>query len=404
VVRQVRGTWGTAAPVRLPPGALGGWVQAVSCTAPEECTAGGSYADRGGQQRDFVVSEVHGTWGAARPVPGTAAFAGATVSVLSCASPGSCAAGGSYLGAGNRRRMFVASQAHGTWDPARAVRTAAGDLTFVSQLPGLSAISCASAGDCGAGGEFQVPDPAVPGVSETQAFLISEAHGTWGPAVEVPGTAALNQGGRAAVTAMSCRAAGSCTAAGSYQARGGELHAYVISEADGTWGAARQVPGAAALMGTSGFSTATVYSVSCSSPGNCAAGGFAGLQAFVVSQVNGAWGLARPLTGTGTLRTARLIINTVACGSPGNCSAAGHYLVRTRSGLFVAREVRGRWGQARAVPGPAVLTRHFQADITSVSCDPAGRCSAGGNYPNGQVTPVPHGGYPHLEAFVVSEP
>lgn len=177
----------------------------------------------------------------------------------------------------------------------------------------------------------------------------------------------------------------------------------MISEVSGTWGRAEQVPGAAALMNSSGFSTATVYSVSCSSPGNCAAGGFAGLRAFMVSQVNGSWGTARPLAGAGILRKARLLINTMACGSPGNCGAAGHDLAAGRPGLFVAREVRGRWGPARAVPGLAVLTSHSLATVTSVACDPAGDCSAGGNYADGQVTPVPHGGYPHLQAFAVSE-
>ena len=39
-----------------------------------------------------------------------------------------------------------------------------------------------------------------------------------------------------------------------------------------------------------------------------------------------------------------------AIQAPGNCSAAGHYSVNAGgAGLFVAREVSGRWGAARAV-------------------------------------------------------
>jgi hypothetical protein len=50
----------------------------------------------------------------------------------------------------------------------------------------LSSVSCASAGNCGAGGFYR--DAA--GID--QAWVVSEKNGTWGKAEEVPGTAALN--------------------------------------------------------------------------------------------------------------------------------------------------------------------------------------------------------------------
>ena len=37
-----------------------------------------------------------------------------------------------------------------------------------------------------------------------QAFVVSQAHGTWGKAVEVPGTAALNKDGLAGIGSLSC--------------------------------------------------------------------------------------------------------------------------------------------------------------------------------------------------------
>jgi hypothetical protein len=40
--------------------------------------------------------------------------------------------------------------------------------------------------------------------------------GTWGTAIEVPGTAALHQGGYAFVSSVSCARAGNCSAGGSY--------------------------------------------------------------------------------------------------------------------------------------------------------------------------------------------
>ena len=53
-----------------------------------------------------------------------------------------------------------------------------------------------------------------------QAFVVDEANGHWGNAAEVPGTAALNQGGNAGVFALSCASASHCSAGGYYfQAR-----------------------------------------------------------------------------------------------------------------------------------------------------------------------------------------
>jgi hypothetical protein len=108
---------------------------------------------------------------------------------------------------------------------------------------------------------------------------------TWGTAIEVPGTAALNTGGGALVTSVSCTSAGNCGAAGTYTDSSGESQAFVVSQVSGTWGTAIEVPGTATLN-TDG--DATVNSVSCSPAGTCSAGGYyddsSGAQAFVVSR------------------------------------------------------------------------------------------------------------------------
>ncbi len=95
--------------------------------------------------------------------------------------------------------------------------------------------------------------------------------GTWGTAIEVPGTAALNQGfGFAETSSVSCATPGNCGAGGSYTDNSGNQQAFVVSEVDGTWGTAVEVPGTAALN-QGGY--AWVASVWCASPGNCGAGG-----------------------------------------------------------------------------------------------------------------------------------
>jgi hypothetical protein len=96
-------------------------------------------------------------------------------------------------------------------------------------------------------------------------FVVGETKGVWGPAEQVPGLAALNQGGYAEVNSVSCGSAGNCSAGGFYRDSSGQFHAFLVSQTNGTWGTAIQVPGAAGR--------GAVESVSCASAGRCSAGG-----------------------------------------------------------------------------------------------------------------------------------
>ena len=82
-------------------------------------------------------------------------------------------------------------------------------------------MSCASAGNCAAGGSYS---------NRGQAFVVSEVNGTWHAAIEVPGTAALNQGGDAAVNSVSCAMAGNCAADGFYLDSSHHGQAFVVNE------------------------------------------------------------------------------------------------------------------------------------------------------------------------------
>jgi hypothetical protein len=130
--------------------------------------------------------------------------------------------------------------------------------------------------------------------------------GLWGTAEEVPGTAVLNTGGAAVVTSMSCASVGNCSAGGSYRDGSGHMQAFVVGETNGTWGNAKEVPGTAAL---NTGADAAIAAVSCASAGNCGAGGVYTdgshhRQAFVVSEANGTWGAAQEVpAGTAALNT-----------------------------------------------------------------------------------------------------
>jgi hypothetical protein len=152
--------------------------------------------------------------------------------------------------------------------------------------------------------------------------------GTWRTAEEIPGLAALNQGGYSPVSSMSCASAGDCSAGGEYKDDSGRFHAFVVSETSGTWHNAEKVPGTAALNQRG---NASVASVSCPSAGNCGAGGFyrdrSGFQAFVVSEIIGTWHTAIEVPGTAALnKGGNASVSSVSCASAGNCGAGGLYL------------------------------------------------------------------------------
>src|SRR5215470_5605217 len=154
----------------------------------------------------------------------------------------------------------------------------------------------------------------------------------WGTAKQAPGTASFYDGGRdwgIQITSMSCAVPGNCSAGGYYQDILRRLtQPFLISKANGVWGRAQPVPGLAAL---STRKNAEIVSVSCASPGNCSAGGYvrdnAGHdQALVVSQINGTWAAAAKVPSAAALGTGGTAhVSTVSCASPGNCAAAGLY-------------------------------------------------------------------------------
>jgi hypothetical protein len=158
--------------------------------------------------------------------------------------------------------------------------------------------------------------------------VVSQVNGTWHTAIEVPGTAALNQGGFAQIVSVSCGSAGNCSVGGGYTDSSGGGQAFVVSQSNGTWHTAIEVPGTAALN-TGG--AADIAALSCASAGNCSAGGgyadsSGRFQVFVVSQSNGTWHTAIEVPGTAALnKGGGAQINSVSCAAAGKCSTGGSY-------------------------------------------------------------------------------
>jgi hypothetical protein len=182
---------------------------------------------------------------------------------------------------------------------------------------------------------------------------------------------------------VSCGSAGNCAAAGEYTDARRQQEGFVASEKNGRWRRATEMAGLPALN----KGLLLVFSVSFSTAGNCAAGGSytdgsGGGQGFVIAGKNGRWGRAVEVPGLGALnKDGDANVFSVSCGSAGNCAAGGYYadISNSHQGFAVSWR-NGRLGRATQIPGLAALNKDGYAGVFSLSCTPAGSCTAGGTY------------------------
>lgn len=209
--------------------------------------------------------------------------------------------------------------------------------------------------------------------------------------------AASTQPDGGSVESISCTAAGDCTAVGSLDFRN-VTRPLAVSEKNGTWGTAQTVPGVSALPG--GAQSARLGTVSCSSEGNCSAGGCyqaigcpddTPSQALLVTEKDGVWGKAKAVPGLAALNRGKdAIVDLMSCRSPGNCTAAGTYPTTTNADgnqqEFVVSEKNGTCGKAELIPGLAAID-HGQPADNALSCASPGNCTIAGNYATRTGTP-----------------
>jgi len=385
VVSQRRGVWQRATPV---PGLAklnaGGdaEIDAVSCGSPGNCAAGGTYTDRRRHEQAFVATERNGTWQQAIEIPGLATLnAGGYVYPivsLSCASAGNCVVGGAYELRSARDVAFVADEVRGTWH--RAHRVPGIDALDAHGNAEVAAISCAAAGSCAAVGGYA---RGFAGVLGSKVFVAVESQGRWGVARALPGLAALRP--RLPYAAgISCGSPGNCAIAGAYISRSGNIQSFVADEVGGKWVPALHVAGPRPRRHGAAL---TLEAVSCPASGDCAAGGSYERQsllgsALAAEQRHGTWGRARVLAGPGRLGAyADAEINSMSCTSAGNCGAGGIFFNRAgHLQPLVVSEHDGVWGPVILVPGFRALDGGRNSWMASISCSAAGYCAAGGAY------------------------
>ncbi len=277
VDQQTAGAWGidTALPGVNSLNAQNFQVVGLSCPSLGNCGLVGVYSDETGNTNSFYDSEISGVWQSVAPVTGITVFnptslfgpgVGLDVAALSCPTAGNCVAVGDYQFSSFATAAFVLTDASGVWSATTSIGTL-DSLNFGSDA--LSSLVCTAASKCVAGGTYA--DVKL----HPQSLLATDVGGTWTTAA-VPGSVTLNAAVRATdsvgVSTMACAKTGSCVLAGNFEATGRKPSSYIAIETGGVWGPATVVTGTSAFtQGVTNGSVASVTETSstCPSAGNC---------------------------------------------------------------------------------------------------------------------------------------
>jgi hypothetical protein len=301
---------------------------AVLCGSPGNCTAAGQFTDAAGNDEAFTETSTAGVW--ANAVPATFAAGvqetspNASFSAVSCVSPGSCTAAGQFNDAAGNTEAVTETSTAGVWANAVPATFAAG-VQDTSPSAYFNAVSCGSPGSCTAAGQF------TDAAGNDEAVTETSTGGVWANAVPASFAAGVQNTSPAAYfNGVSCGSAGNCTAAGQFQDAAGNYEAF--TEASNAGVSANGVPASFAAGVQNTAPNTLFNAISCASPGDCtAAGQFTDAaghrEAFTETSSGGVWANGVPTSFDAGVQntTPNAELSAVSCGSPGNCTAAGAF-------------------------------------------------------------------------------
>lgn len=145
-------------------------------------------------------------------------------------------------------------------------------------------------------------------------------------------------------------------------------------------------------LNSASIPNADVFTQSCSSFGNCVAGGTYAdrkfrFQALTITEKLGRWGRGVMVRLPGNApANVQARVSGLACPRAGDCTAVGDYANAANPDLgrvFAATQTGGRWQPATELKLPSGAASPPQAQIYAVSCFAVGSCVATGDYWDG---------------------
>jgi hypothetical protein len=332
-VTETGGTWGT--PVVLDSSGLGSvqsfGFSGLSCPAAGECTLVGGYTLTGAAPVPFTADEAGGNWGSLQPLAGLASLQPSSASAvtggltsLSCGAPGDCTAGGTYMYSNSQygavQQPFIVSESGHSWGEPQPIpgiasvsSSGAGDNSLQNEV---TSVSCPDASDCAVAGTL------FPQLnSDGLFFTLDEAGGTWGQAKALSLPSGDSVDGPAPF--VSCRSAGNCVIAAKVanepgQSSSGSSAVVTAAESSGgAWGAATAIPGIPAGDEAGLDNLACVPNGDCTVLGLYYPGGSDPNEIFsATSPDGGAMGAAQQVASSGNITPT----TQLACPQSGHCT------------------------------------------------------------------------------------
>jgi len=286
VAEESGGVWARASKLTLPTGANTAAgkqfavLDSVTCTSPGDCVAVGGYQDEGESRQAMIATESAGVWAKAHELElptGAETVTGdqdAALESVACTGAGSCVAVGFYSDGnsvdGEDVQTMSAAETGGAWGRASELVLPGGaEKTLGEQQAKLAGVTCTSAGNCVAVGDYTDES------HDDEAMLATETGGAWAQASELtppPGAEAATGDHNAVLHSVTCTSLGDCVAVGSYKAAIGAVEAMSVTATGGAWAQAseRALPPEAEAGSNQ---DAGLSSVTCMSAGSCVAVG-----------------------------------------------------------------------------------------------------------------------------------
>jgi len=224
---------------------------------------------------------------------------------------------------------------------------------------------------------------ALPIAAAVAAPSAGRAVVAFGQAIEIQLPLNASSPPSATLFAVSCASPGACTAGGLYWDRRGHEQAMVVAQSRGRWHRASELQ----LPVNAATTFAEVSGIACPVAGYCAAVGdyvTTGGQdeAFFASEVHSRWlravRLALPINAA-TPQSSQLW--GVACTGSKTCTSVGDYTDQASNDqAMVVTEINSHLGRAREISAPLDARKPISAFVSSISCFSQGNCVAAGGY------------------------
>lgn len=383
LLTSVGRSW-TKRTVALPPGAARGSgdsaLQAIACPGSSACVAVGGYQARNAVLPLIVIGSGPSWHGMRPPLPANAAVGAAQsawVDAVACSSAMACVAAGSYTDkSGNTQGLLLTG--HGTAWKATQAPLGPGPGYLGASL--LSA-SCASAASCAVAGSVEDQD------YNRYPLLFTWSGKVWTKvALKLPGG-----GSEGGLTGVSCARGGGCGAVGSQSIDNGDASRGLLVTGSGTkWTAVAAAKLTGSGFGGQSIACPTVGHCVTVGPDTSSSSTAASTALAVYSGYGTKWTVVKaalPTAGSTVNETG-----PIACTSPVSCAAAGSYILPSSSGLgegeiYLLFYVGSSW-RSELAPLPAndiAATLDSQGGITvpepnTAACPTPSTCVVGGTY------------------------